>query len=232
MPVSIKLRRSAVQGQLPTTSNLLLGELAINTYDARVFVKGSTSGNETGAGTSIVQLFNATGGAITGDVTLNAQSDLRFADSDSSNWVAFQAPGTISSNVTWTLPSADATSSGQVLSSNAAGTLSWVTPSGSGDVTLAGNNAMTGANTFAGNTTLLNQADLRFGEATGNGSNWVALQAPASIAADVTWTLPDADGTTGQVLSTNGTGTLSWATASGGSGSSAGANLFLHATCF
>ena len=111
----------------------------------------------------------------------------------------------------------------------------WATPSGGGDVTLAGANAFTGANTFAGDSTLLNQADLRFGEATGNGTNWVAFQAPASIAADVTWTLPAADGTTGQVLSTNGTAggsVLSWITPSGGSGSSAGANLFLHATCF
>lgn len=73
-----------------------------------------------------------TGGALTGDVTLNAQNDLRFADSDSSNWVAFQAPATIASNVTWTLPDADATTSGQVLSSNAAGTLSWVTAAGGG----------------------------------------------------------------------------------------------------
>ncbi len=66
------------------------------------------------------------GGALTGDVTLNAQSDLRFADSDSSNWVAFQGPATVSSNVTWTLPSADGTS-GQVLSTNGSGTLSWAT---------------------------------------------------------------------------------------------------------
>jgi len=34
----------------------------------------------------------------------------------------------------------------------------------------------------------------------------------------VTWTLPSADGTVGQVLTTNGGGTLSWSTASGGSG--------------
>jgi hypothetical protein len=32
----------------------------------------------------------------------------------------------------------------------------------------------------------------------------------------VTWTLPDADGTNGQVLSTNGSGLLSWVTAGGG----------------
>jgi hypothetical protein len=66
------------------------------------------------------------GGALTGDLTLNAQSDLRFADADSSNWVAFQGPATVSSNVTWTLPAADGTT-GQVLSTNGSGTLSWAT---------------------------------------------------------------------------------------------------------
>ena len=72
------------------------------------------------------------GGTLTGDVTLNAQSDLRFADADSSNWVAFQAPATVASNITWTLPSADGTAS-QVLSTNGSGTLSWTTPaSGAG----------------------------------------------------------------------------------------------------
>lgn len=65
------------------------------------------------------------------DVTLNAQGDVRFADSDSSNWVAFQGPATIASNVTWTLPSADG-SSGQFLSTNGSGTLSWATASGGG----------------------------------------------------------------------------------------------------
>ena len=64
------------------------------------------------------------GGAMTGDITLNAQADLRFADSDSSNWVAFQAPATISANVTWTLPATDGTSA-QALSTNGSGVLSW-----------------------------------------------------------------------------------------------------------
>jgi hypothetical protein len=75
---------------------------------------------------NVDDLAKRTGQAFTGDVTLNAQSDLRFADSDSSNWVAFQAPATISSNVTWTLPSTDG-SSGQALSTNGTGTLSWAT---------------------------------------------------------------------------------------------------------
>jgi hypothetical protein len=63
------------------------------------------------------------------DVTLNAQGDVRFADSDSSNYVAFQGASTIASNVTWTLPSTDGTT-GQVLSTNGSGTLSWATAGG------------------------------------------------------------------------------------------------------
>ena len=58
-------------------------------------------------------------------LTLQAQNDLRFADSDSSHYVAFQAPATVSSSLTWTLPSADATVSGYALVSDASGTLSW-----------------------------------------------------------------------------------------------------------
>lgn len=33
----VKLKRTAVQGRIPTISNLELGELAINTYDGRIF---------------------------------------------------------------------------------------------------------------------------------------------------------------------------------------------------
>jgi len=65
---------------------------------------------------------------ITANAQLQAQADLRFADADSSNWVAFQAPATVGSNITWTLPATDGTS-GQFLSTNASGTLSWASGS-------------------------------------------------------------------------------------------------------
>ena len=81
------------------------------------------------------------GGAMTGDITLNAQSDLRFADSDSSHYIAIQAPSTVAANVTLTLPAADGTN-GQVLSTNGSGALSWAT-AGSGDVTLTGTQTLT-----------------------------------------------------------------------------------------
>jgi hypothetical protein len=57
-----------------------------------------------------------------------------------------------------------------------------------------------------------NQAPLRMYESTANGTNFVALKAPATLSADVTWTMPAADGTSGQVFSTNGSGTTSWVT--------------------
>lgn len=64
---------------------------------------------------------------IAGNTQLQAQGGLRFADLDSSNYVAFQAPTTVSSNLTWTLPATDGTNT-QVLATNGTGTLGWSTP--------------------------------------------------------------------------------------------------------
>jgi hypothetical protein len=83
------------------------------------------------AGTKISPDFGSQNVTTTGNVTVNAQGDVRFGDADSSNWVAFQGPATVSSNVTWTLPSADGTAN-QVLSTNGSGTLSWATAAAGG----------------------------------------------------------------------------------------------------
>ena len=84
------------------------------------------------------QIGSYTGGTITSfaNITLNGQNDLRFADADSSNYVAFQAPSVISSNLTWTLPSTDGASN-QVLRTDGAGILSWASVSSlvSGSIT-------------------------------------------------------------------------------------------------
>jgi hypothetical protein len=58
-----------------------------------------------------------------------------------------------------------------------------------------------------------NQKEIRFRETTANGTNYVALKAPASVSADLTFTLPATDGASGQALVTNGSGVLSFATA-------------------
>jgi len=49
----IRLRRSAVQGNVPTTGQIALGEVAINTFDGKLFIKkdnGTESIVEVGAG--------------------------------------------------------------------------------------------------------------------------------------------------------------------------------------
>lgn len=47
-------------------------------------------------------------------------------------------------------------------------------------------------------------------EGTSNGSSYITLKSPDSLAGIVTYTLPGTDGLNGQVLSTNGSGTLSF----------------------
>ena len=92
------------------------------------------------------------------------------------------------------------------------------------------------ASTSTVNLIIDNQKEIRFRETTANGTNYVALKAPASLSADVTYTLPVAptannqalisstagamsftpysfpssDGTSGQALVTNGSGALSF----------------------
>jgi hypothetical protein len=61
---------------------------------------------------------------VDGDITIRSQGDLRFGDSDNSNWVALQAPATVASNVTWTLPTADG-SADQSIVTDGSGALSF-----------------------------------------------------------------------------------------------------------
>jgi hypothetical protein len=98
------------------------------------------------------------------------------------------------------------------------------------------------ASTSTVNLIIDNQKEIRFRETTANGTNYIGLKAPASVTADLTFTLPVAptvnnqalisttagvmaftpytfptsDGTASQVLQTNGSGVLSFATASSG----------------
>jgi hypothetical protein len=62
---------------------------------------------------------------------------------------------------------------------------------------IVGNNSTTGGS-------------IKFKEGTANGTDHVSLKAPNSLAASVTFTLPSADGTSNQVLATNGSGELSF----------------------
>lgn len=84
-----------------------------------------------------LQLINGTNltvagtSTLTGNVSIEDASSLLLYDTDSSNYIGFKAPGTVTTNVTYTLP-ADG-SSGQVLQTNGSGTLSFVDQSGGGE---------------------------------------------------------------------------------------------------
>ena len=67
------------------------------------------------------------------------------------------------------------------------------------DDLIVGNNASTGGS-------------IQIKEGTNNGTHHVQLKSPNSLSGNVAFTLPSADGTADQVLKTNGSGTLSFAT--------------------
>lgn len=112
------------------------------------------------------------------------------ASSNGLNYVGFKAPASLAASTSWILPSADGTSA-QVLQTNGSGTLSFVS-------------LMTTAATASVG------AYLELKEAANNGTNYIRLQAPATLAADKTYTLPATDGSNGDRLTTDGSGTLSW----------------------
>lgn len=75
-----------------------------------------------------------------------------------------------------------------------------------GSVTTTGTSALNGNVTVGGGAAA---SEVRMLEPSADGSNYTAFKAQAQ-GASVTYTLPAADGTSGQALTTNGIGTLSW----------------------
>ena len=63
MAQTIKLKRSATTGKVPSTSNLALGELAVNTYDGRIFFKKND-------GSDSIEHIVTTDSVTTGSITI------------------------------------------------------------------------------------------------------------------------------------------------------------------
>jgi hypothetical protein len=104
MANTIKIKRSAVPGKVPTTGDLSLGELGLNTYDGKLFTKRSVGGNETivelsGGGAGGGQNFTGSTTAPTspadGDEWLDLTDGTHYTyvnDGNSSAWVELSPP--------------------------------------------------------------------------------------------------------------------------------------------
>ena len=107
MAQTIKLKRSSVSGNTPGTSDLELGEVAINTYDGKMFIKkndGSDSIVEIGGGGSgtVTEAFKtiAVSGqssviadAATDTLTLVAGSNMTITTNQAGDSITFASSG-------------------------------------------------------------------------------------------------------------------------------------------
>ncbi len=86
---------------------------------------------------------------VDGSIHVRSQGDIRWGDSDNSNFVAFQSAATVASDVTWTLPDADGVADGAYIVTNGSAVLRWVEPaSASVTVTVTSSNFQTEFNVF------------------------------------------------------------------------------------
>ena len=74
---------------------------------------------------------------------------------------------------------------------------------------------ITDSNSQINELQIKDQGTLKLLENSGNGTNSIAIRAPAAVTTDTTLTLPDGAGSNGQALTTNGSGVLSWTTIGG-----------------
>jgi len=139
---------------------------------------------------------NYTKASASGAASLSLYEDT----DDGTNKVTITVPA-LAGDYTLTLPTTDGDVN-QVLKTDGSGNLSWVTPS-------SGLTEYTSASASG-------PSSLYFAEDTDNGTNKVTIQAPATLSADYTLTLPANDGDANQFLQTDGSGVLTWA--AGGSG--------------
>ena len=90
---NIQLRRSATAGSIPTTSNLDLGEIALNTYDGKAYMKKNVGGTE-----SVVQIGSSDASAsdILKEYAYVATSNqTTFSGSDANSNTLSYTPGAL-----------------------------------------------------------------------------------------------------------------------------------------
>jgi hypothetical protein len=235
---------AGISANVTTVAGISGNVTTVAGISANVTTVAGNSSNVTTVATNIADVNTVANDVVSvgylADIAGITPSDGQFIVGNGTAWV-----GENGSTVRNSLLPALASNAGKVLAVNTGATdVEWITAGGGGSGDVVGpasatDNAFarfdlttgkliqnssatlndTGAPTFVGSVavsgTSSSGADVKLYEDTDNGSNYVALMAPASIASNVSWTLPSTDGTNGQALVTNGSGTLSWTTPGG-----------------
>jgi|TARA_R110000824_G_scaffold17447_2_gene70786 hypothetical protein len=186
MPTVLQFRRGTTTQNNAFTGSA--GEVSIDTdLDTIRVHDGSTAGGFTLTQNAATQTLTnktltspvLTTPTVATSITINAAGELRFGDSDTSNYVGFKSPGTVGSNVIWTLPSADG-SSGQALVTDASGNLSFAAAGAtiSADTSTNTNFLLYFASTTSGALTAVKQdSGLIYNPSTGSLSSAVFIGA-------------------------------------------------------
>jgi hypothetical protein len=185
----------AVAGDFPTLNQNTTGT-ADNVTGTVAIANGGTGQTTASAAFNALSPITTTGDIIIGNGT-NSSGRLAIG----SNTYVLTSNGT---TATWAAPTGGSGTPGgstTQIQFNNAGAFG-----GSSGLTWDGTNVLIGST-----------GAIRLGS---SGATYLAFKAPTSVASNVTWTLPSTDGTSGQVLQTSGTGTLSWVSQSGGGGGS------------
>ena len=91
MAQTIKLKRSSVAGNIPSTSDLALGEVAINTADGKMYLKKSVDGTD-----SIIDLSDSPQDAILQEYQFTASANqTTFSGADDNNDTLYYTAGAV-----------------------------------------------------------------------------------------------------------------------------------------
>ena len=192
------------------------------TFSANVEFEGDL----TISGQHDISMDDNTAAAI--DFTQGSNSYLKFDTTDGSELItagkAFNAAnglqigGTAITSTAAELNVTDGVTAGTVIASKALVADANIDITGGRNITITGelDSAtldISGTSAFADNVVIENGKEIRLSEASGNGTHYTGFKAPAALTANVSFTLPDGDGTNGQVITTNGSAVLSWSDA-------------------
>jgi len=183
------------------TTPQLGGDLDVNGNKITSASNGDITIQPNGTGAIILKSddIQFDGGGVFG-----GQIKLHESDIAGSNYIAFKAPLSLATNVTYELPAADGTV-GQALTTTATGSVYWSSFLTASNPTINGLLTIEEGATSAATIVMY---DL-------DGSNYIRLDAPDVISSNVTFVLPAADGSPNQVLKTDGSGNLSFVDQSG-----------------